>query len=214
MRLTWLVCGALAVNTYLIGADETNECAVIDPGEAGPVLAALTAQALRCSHILLTHGHFDHVGGVAELQRRTGARVVIHEADAPMIENSSLSLAALAGQTIEGARADLLLRGGETLEVAGLCIRVLHTPGHTKGGVCYVLESQRVIFCGDTIFHDDAGRTDLPGGSAKALYDSIEHTLFALAGDYTLYCGHEEQTTLEHERKNNPFACSGRRRAW
>jgi len=214
MRLISLVCGALAVNTYLIGADDTDECAVIDPGMAEPVLAELERQSLRCTHILLTHGHFDHIGGVAELKEKTGARVVVHEADAMMLGSNRLSLAMLLGQPLRASQADITLVGGEMLEIAGLSIRVLHTPGHTKGGVCYALETERVLFCGDTLFCGGAGRTDFPEGSAAELFRSISDTLFSLEGDCAAYCGHGESTTLDYERKHNPFVLHGVRRGW
>lgn len=214
MRLITLVCGALAVNTYLIGADDTDECAVIDPGVAEPVLAELEKRSLRCTHILLTHGHFDHIDGVAELKEKTGAKVVVHEADAPMLGSGRLSLAVLLGQALRASQADITLGGGETLEIAGLSVRVLHTPGHTKGGVCYALETERALFCGDTLFCGGAGRTDFPGGNAAELFRSISDTLFSLEGDYAVCCGHQEATTLDYERRHNPLVLHGRRRGW
>jgi len=214
MRFLHLVCGALGVNTYLIGAEGMSDCAVIDPGVAEPVSEALRRAGLTCSAILLTHGHFDHIGGVRQLKEETGAKVYIHEADAGMLGSNRLSLAVLTGGLLQSAQADVLLKGGETLEIAGLEIRVLHTPGHTKGGICYVLERERTIFCGDTLFLDGAGRTDFPGGSQTELYHSINDVLFALEGDYDVYCGHEESTTLDYERKNNPFVYAGKRCGW
>ena len=112
------------------------------------------------------------------------------------------------------AEADVLLKGGETLRIAGLSIGVIHTPGHTKGGVSYVLKEERKLFVGDTLFFEGAGRTDFPGGSEKELYHSIVDRLFTLEGDYDVYCGHEEETTLDYERKNNPFVDICRRSGW
>ena len=214
MRLIWLTCGALNVNTYLIGADDTHECIVIDPGEAAPVLERLNQEGLTCTHIFITHGHFDHIEGVAALKRATGAQIYIHADDAGKLSSNRDSLAMMIRRTIEKSEADVLLHDGDTIDAAGLHIRVLHTPGHCKGGVCYVIDSARVIFCGDVLFCDGYGRTDFPGGSERTLYRSIVDKLYTLPGDYTVYCGHEASTTLDHERKNNPLTNRGAELGW
>ena len=214
MRLIWLVCGALDVNTYIIGADDTKDCIVIDPGEAAPVLECLEREQLNCTHILITHGHFDHIGGAAQVQAQTGAKLCIHTDDAEKLSSNRASLSTLAGRPIEKTKADILLHDGETIDAAGLHILALHTPGHYAGSLCYVVESERVIFCGDTIFCGDAGRTDFPGCSERVLYRSIVDKLYSLSGDYTLYCGHDEQTTLDNERATNSFTTYGARMGW
>lgn len=214
MLFRQIVNGSLGENAYLIAADGQKTCAVVDPGEAEPVLAALKREGLSCEAILLTHGHFDHIGGVKQLKDETGAKIYIHEADAGMLTSNRMSLAVLIGSMIPSAEPDVLLQGGETLSIAGLNIRVIHTPGHTKGGVCFAVEGEGVLLTGDTLFHTDAGRTDFPGGSAKDLYHSIVNGLYTLEGDYTVYPGHEESTTLNEERLNNTFTRAGARRGW
>ncbi len=214
MRLLWLKCGALAVNTYIIGGEETKDCIVIDPGEAEPVIERLRDEGLCCTHILITHGHFDHIGGVAALKQETGAKVYIHAEDGKCLASNRESLSYLVGHPLVAAEADVLLHDGDEFDAAGLHIRVLHTPGHSKGGVSYVLPAERVIFCGDTLFCEGVGRTDFPGCSQRELYTSIQEKLFSLPGDYTIYCGHDESTTLAHERACNPFMKYGGDNQW
>jgi glyoxylase-like metal-dependent hydrolase (beta-lactamase superfamily II) len=178
---------------------------VIDPGGSEEVLNSLKQNGLTCKAILLTHGHFDHIGGVKQIKDETGAKLYIHEADADKLSSNRRNLAVLVGDKIAPAEPDVLLRGGETLDIACLTIQVLHTPGHTKGGVCYVVDRERTIFSGDTLFRNSVGRTDFPGGSLDEIHHSVVDVLFALDGDYAVYCGHEESTTLDYERARNPI---------
>lgn len=214
MYFRQITSGSLDEHIYILGADGTNDVVVIDPGEAKPALDALQKDGLNCVAVLLTHGHFDHIGGVRALKDAYNAPIHIHEADANMLKSNRMSLAVLTGSLVKPVEPDVLLHGGETLALAGLTLDVIHTPGHTKGGVCYALKSDRKLFVGDTLFLEGSGRTDFPGGSEKELYHSIADKLFSLEGDFDVYCGHEEETTLEHERKNNPFVEMGRRRGW
>ena len=214
MYFRQITSGSLDEHIYILGADGTNDVVVIDPGESKPALDALQKDGRNCVAVLLTHGHFDHIGGVRALKDAYNAPIYIHEADANMLKSNRMSLAVLTGSLVKPVEPDVLLHGGETLALAGLTLDVIHTPGHTKGGVCYALKSDRKLFVGDTLFLEGSGRTDFPGGSEKELYHSIADKLFSLEGDFDVYCGHEDETTLEHERKNNPFVEMGRRRGW
>ena len=201
MQIKTFPMGKMGANCYLLTDDEGN-AVLIDPGAVSSALfEALAGKKLR--YILLTHGHFDHILGVAECKRRTGAEVCIGEKDAPMLSDASLSLAQEHSlQRQEPLTPDRLLYDGDVIDFAG-GIRVMETPGHTPGGVCFLWND--TIFTGDTLFCRTVGRTDFPGGSAAQLRQSVQ-TLLALEGDKTVYPGHDEPTTLSHERKFNPFA--------
>ena len=197
--------GPIGVNCYIVREEKSSACIIIDPADAEPIRRFLEQNALTPTHILLTHGHFDHILGVAELKRPTGATLCIHELDSSSLYDDKANLADMFGVTVPPSRADRLLTGGEMIEAAGLHFEVLFTPGHSPGGVCYVERDERVIFSGDTLFHLSVGRTDFKGSNGEQLYRSIKDGLFALPGDYTVYPGHMRDTTLEFERKHNPF---------
>lgn len=210
MNIICTPTGPLGTNTYIVYSEEgTAEspapCAVVDPAGSAKVLKLLRAHNLRCTDILLTHGHFDHVMGVAELKAQENARVAIHRLDASALTDGKASLAHLGGVLVKKCEVDLLLDDEETITAAGFEFRVIHTPGHTPGGVCYVCEDEKVIFAGDTLFRLSVGRTDLPGGDGEQLSESIAYRLFSLHGDYRVLTGHGEETTLEFERRHNPF---------
>ena len=191
---------ALETNTYLVLNGE--RAFVVDPGaDADRILAAAEAEGAKIEWVLLTHAHFDHIGGVAELQR-AGAQVVLHRDDLGIV-SSFKNLAFYAGVKVEKFVPDVTVSGGETLDVAGVKVRVIHTPGHTPGGVCYVADD--VIFTGDTLFELSYGRTDFPTGSFKELKNSVLNKLFVLPGDYRLLPGHGAPTTLAFEREHNPI---------
>lgn len=204
--------GPLAVNTYIVWYGEAGEpadCVVIDPANSNKVLRALDERGLTCRAILLTHGHFDHIMGVAKLKDATGADVYINKLDADAVHDSKASLAHMVGLRVDPSQVDVYVEDGMRFTAAGIDFTAIHTPGHTKGGVCYVVESERVIFSGDTLFRLSYGRTDLAGGDAAELYDSIMFRLFTLKGDYRVLPGHEGETTLEYERQFNPCVYNG-----
>lgn len=209
MRGMWierLTVGPLEENCYLIGATGGDELAVVDPGaESSRIFAAIGSSGRRPVAILLTHGHVDHIAHCAHVAERYGVGVHVHAADLPYLEGPQWpELEALLGARPCPAPVAWLVEG-EPLPVAGLRLEVLHTPGHTPGGVCLIDRASRQIVAGDTLFQRGVGRTDLPGGDSAALVRSIRDKLFALDGDFTLWPGHGPATRLDEERTENPF---------
>ena len=185
-----------AANSYLVTQDGVHAVAV-DPAQPR-ILDEAAAHGLRVTHVLLTHGHFDHTGGCAALQA-AGAQVGCLEAERPLVLGPG-NAAQLFGARVAPFRIDFTFRGGEELLLDGMRIGVIAAPGHTAGGACFAAEGY--LFTGDTLFAGDVGRTDLPTGSGAQLEESVRR-LYALPGDYHVCPGHGEDTTLEYERRNN-----------
>lgn len=204
MNIERLVTGPVSVNTYVLWTREDGDCIVIDPGGYTPALAAFLKQhRLRPAYILLTHGHFDHIGGVYRLKELFGATVMIHADDAVMLTSAKENLSGLAGISIVMPPADQTLTDGAVVEAAGVRLTVMHTPGHSPGGVC--LAGEGVVFSGDTLFWESVGRTDFPSSRPEALTKSLQEKVMALPDDTVVYPGHGPETTIGHERRNNPF---------
>ena len=204
LKLTTFSPSMVYANCYILKDEESGEALVVDPGCYNKRLEAMLKNegitSLR--YILLTHGHFDHISGVGDLQNSFGGKVVIHLEDAPCLHNRDESLASKFHFSQNEAKADIMLDGDEELPFGKYKIKVLHTPGHTKGSVCYIVED--IMFSGDTLFKDTVGRTDFPGGSYDEMMDSMKK-LAALESDFTVYPGHDVSTTLEREKRYNPY---------
>ena len=185
--------GSLQTNCYIAWDDSSDKCIVVDPGaDSDCLLAQVRARGKQVEAILLTHGHFDHVGGVSAIREATGCKVYLHRADLDLPVHMTAGLLSATDYYDEG----------DALSLAGLNLQVLHTPGHTPGSVCLVCED--VIFSGDTLFAGTCGRTDFPGGSYSQMLQSLKR-LAAMEGNFQVLPGHAEQTTLERERQYNPF---------
>jgi glyoxylase-like metal-dependent hydrolase (beta-lactamase superfamily II) len=187
-----------ASNCYLLTADGKTAVA-IDPAQPR-ILREAEARGLQVKFVLLTHGHFDHIGGCAALQS-AGAKIGCSETEKPLALGKD-NLGEAHGAPVPAFSVDFTVRGGEELRLCGIDFRVIATPGHTAGSVCYLAEG--ALFTGDTLFAGSVGRTDLPTGSGGALVQSVK-ALYATAGDYSVYAGHGADTTLEYERKNNGY---------
>lgn len=197
--------GITDTNCYVVGCEDTRQGAVIDPGgHPKRVLKAVEENGLTIRYILNTHCHFDHMGANAEIVAATGAPLALHPAELPVLQaQGGAALFGLPGK--ESPMPDIELEDGQVLEVGSLCLRVLHTPGHSPGSVTFYLGEQGVAFDGDTLFAGGVGRTDLLGGDGDTLERSIREVLFKLPDETVLYPGHMQQTTVGYEKKHNPW---------
>jgi len=201
-----LTVGLLEVNCYILGDEETKEAVVIDPGgDEEEILEALKYAELNLKYIIDTHGHFDHVDANQPLKEATGAKIAIHEADAQMLSQPSADAMFFTGNRVRLSQADLLLKEDDLLSFGTYRLKVLHTPGHTPGGISLVLEGHTYVYVGDLLFAGSIGRTDFPGGSFDDLIQAVRTKIFPLGDRYAVYPGHGPVTTVGQERKYNPF---------
>lgn len=199
-----VVVGALEVNCYIVENMQNSQAVVVDPGsDIEKILKFIEEHDLTLKAILLTHGHFDHIGAVTELHEKTGAPVYIHEKDVPYLTDADLNLSRPFTREVSTAPYHYTIKEGDALEIAKMQFDVIHTPGHTPGGVCYKMGS--ALFTGDTLFKASMGRTDFPGGSAQELYQSLTQKLKNLDEEIRVYPGHGPESTIEYEKNHNPY---------
>ncbi len=204
MKIIRLEVGNLGANCYIVYCKKTLEGAVIDPGgNAQDIINIIDRENIKIVSIINTHGHADHIGDNDKLKAHTGAPVLIHEDDANMLTSSQGNLSMYIGNNLICKAADHLLTDGEIIHVGEIELQVIHTPGHTRGGIC--LKVNDVVFSGDTLFEQSVGRSDFPGGSHSQLVKSIREKLLILPDSTKILPGHGAGTTIGNERYNNPF---------
>ncbi|HVR72377.1 MAG TPA: MBL fold metallo-hydrolase [Vicinamibacteria bacterium] len=213
MLVTVVPVGALRCNCTILGDPEKGEAIVVDPGdEVDKILAALRQHGLRCTAILNTHAHIDHVGANHALKEATGARLMLHEADLPLYDNLRMQSQWMGGLIPEPPRAEVdeHLAHGDRVHAGAVAAEVLHTPGHTPGSLCFRLDGQEpLVLSGDTLFAGSIGRTDLWGGDFDQEIASIRRHLLTLDDATRVVPGHGPETTVGGERRRNPFLNEG-----
>ena len=198
-----VVVGAIETNCFIVADPETLEGVVIDPGDdAGEILKVVEKNKIKVKHVILTHGHYDHIGAVNEIIKKTGADLIAHKEDVIFIEHPELNGSSLFGDGTVKAKADKYVAEGDIIKAGKLEFKVIHTPGHTPGGIC--LLSGKHLFSGDTLFYGSIGRTDFPNANHADMMKSLAK-LMKLEDDIRVYPGHGEMTTIGGERQNNPF---------
>jgi len=206
MILHMLEVGPLMGNCYIVGDEKTREAVVIDPGdEPDRIVLTMGKERLTAKTILLTHAHVDHVGGLKALKDSTKAQIIMHKDDAFLLKTAPMQALVFGVRPSISPKPEKFVDEGDTVSCGSILLKVLHTPGHSPGGVSYFIEGEKKVFVGDTLFAGSIGRTDLPGGDYETLIRSIKEKLLPLGDDVEVYCGHGPPTTIEQEKRYNPF---------
>lgn len=205
MRIKTMILGPLRTNCYLVYNPDMRETLIIDPaGEPQEIVQTLEAEGLTPVAMLLTHGHHDHIGAVADLQDRYGIACLCHPREQKLLENPAWNMSGVNGRRPFTVVAKPTMAEGQ-ISLIGYDVKVIETPGHTSGGVCYYFPTEQVIFTGDTLFRGTIGRTDLPTGSYEQILHSLREKLMALPDDVIVYPGHGFRSTIGLEKLQNPY---------
>lgn len=214
IKIGKMVLGVCQTNCYFLYREGGGECIVVDPADQGVnIFRALQKNGFRVAGILLTHGHFDHIWGLDELRDAANAaadedaepvKAYAYEAERVLLQDADKNVSRQAGRPCT-TYADVYVKDGQEIMIAGMTCKVIATPGHTAGGCCYYFEEAGFLLSGDTLFAESVGRTDFPTGSMSTLVRSVRERLFVLPDDTKVYPGHGESTTIGHEKEYNPF---------
>ena len=208
MIIHTFILGDYETNCYCLRVDESaKDCIIIDAGfEAGNLINSLEEANMNPLALILTHGHIDHIAGVNAMREKfPEMKVYIHKLDANMLDEPKSNLSLMAGFSYVTEPADVILEDNQTIELAGIKLEVLHTPGHTPGGISLYSREQGVVFVGDALFADSVGRTDFPGGSMNQLIEGIKEKLLTLPEETKVYPGHGPDTTIGREKMYNQY---------
>ena len=197
--------GNVETNCYIVVNDASRECFIVDPGDEADVLVKAIEDAKAVPKaILLTHGHFDHIYAVDSLVRKYGIPVYASEKEAELLKTPRMNCSAFYGREAS-VIPENYIEDGDIFEIAGFKIKGIHTPGHTKGSMCFYIESEDVLFSGDTLFKESVGRTDLPTGNTHLLLESLRDKIIVLPAETKIYPGHGPETELDYEKRNNSY---------
>lgn len=205
IKIGRLTLGVCQTNCYFLYREGQKEVVFVDPADRGDsIYEALQENGFVVAGILLTHGHFDHIWGAEKLRELSGAKIYALDAEEALCLDAGLNVSKMAGRACT-VKPDVLVKDGEEITVAGICCKVIATPGHTGGSCCYYVAEAGFLVSGDTLFQESVGRTDFPTGSMSEIVRSIKEKLFCLPPDTKVYPGHGEQTTIAYEKEYNPF---------
>lgn len=207
VHVSRITVGELAVNCWFLINEDTKEALVFDPGDQAEKIAGFASeQGVKVAAILLTHGHIDHMGGADALRKLTEAKVYALQEEEDLLLDAKQNLSVYIARKVVTFAPDEFLHDGQELTLAGMKLKVYHTPGHTPGGASYYCAEAGCVFSGDTLFHGSVGRTDFPGGSMSAIVRSLREKLFLLPKETVVYPGHGDETSIGYEKKYNPYA--------
>lgn len=205
LAIRMMVLGPCQTNCYFLINEDTKEVLIIDPADrAERIIAWIQSEHLKPAAILLTHGHFDHIMAIDGLKKEYGLKVYASRDEMDVLKNPQVNVSTMMGIRLS-MQADEWFNDGDELELAGIKLKVIATPGHTIGSVCFYNEEEKMLISGDTLFCASVGRTDFPTGSSRQLIESIKNRLFVLPEDTSVFPGHNDMTSIGYEKTHNPF---------
>lgn len=205
LAVRMMTLGQVQTNTYFLINEDTKEVVIVDPADnANRMIQWMDSEGLKPAAILLTHGHFDHIMAVDGLRDHYGVKMYASVDEERTLADPNFNMSGMIGRTVS-MKADEWFKDNDELSIAGMNFKVISTPGHTEGGVCFYMEEHKLLISGDTLFHASIGRTDFPGGGSRTLINSIKTRLFVLPDDTDVLPGHESITNIGYEKTHNPF---------